>query len=239
MNILIIGSGARENAIADAFARSPQTYRLFVAPGNPGIARRHRIQNLNGIDETIRFCREHSISHVFIGGEQAIASGMSDALRAAGINCIAPSQAAGRIETSKAFAKDLMHQYQIPTAAFKKVSSISDARAAINDFGFPVVLKADGLAAGKGVFIVESPQEAESALAVLFSKAEGTEIIIEEYLQGWEVSLFAICDGLNYQTTIFSQDHKQLYDHDLGPNTGGMGAIAPVPEADSYLEQKD
>ena len=162
---------------------------------------------------------------------------MSDALWAAEINCIAPSQAAGRIETSKAFAKDLMHQYQIPTAAFKKVSSISDARAAINDFGFPVVLKADGLAAGKGVFIVESPQEAESALAVLFSKAEGTEIIIEEYLQGWEVSLFAICDGLNYQTTIFSQDHKQLYDHDLGPNTGGMGAIAPVPEADSYLEQ--
>ncbi len=237
MNILVIGSGAREHALADAFARSPQIHRLIVAPGNAGISGSHNVKNLSAAAETIRFCREHAIDYVFIGGEQPIADGLSDALRGAGIKCIGPSRAAGRIETSKAFAKDLMQRFSIPTAAFRKANSRSEAGSALAEFSYPLVLKADGLAAGKGVYIAGNPAEAEAAFDTLFSNSDRTEIILEEFLEGWEVSLFAICDGEHFKTTIFSQDHKQLFDHDMGPNTGGMGAIAPVWEAEPYLQQ--
>jgi len=184
--------------------------------------------------EIHRFCVENKIDFVVIGGEQPVADGLTDHLREQGIRCIGPSRSAGRIETSKTFAKEIMRLGNVPTARFCQVTDLESALSAGATYGYPLVLKADGLAAGKGVLIVKDEQEANQVIENFFRSNHTQGVIAEEYLQGWELSLFAICDGTNFQTTIFSQDHKQLYDHDLGPNTGGMGAIAPVPEGEIY-----
>ncbi len=241
MNILVIGSGGREHAIAEAFARSPRVKRVVVSPGNAGIALKYPTIELASHKSILDYCHESFVDMVFIGPETVIADGLSDYLREGGINVIAPSQKAGRIETSKIFAKELMQRYKIPTAKYVSVSNYSDALEQLRGFSLPVVIKADGLAAGKGVIICQTLPEATSALSYLLVDGSlgdaGSKVIIEEYLEGWEVSLFAITDGDSFCTTLFAQDHKQLYDGDLGPNTGGMGAYAPVPAAEEYRKE--
>jgi len=235
LKVLIIGSGGREHALAECFAKSEKVSELFVAPGNAGIAMTYNCLPLLSHAEITTFCLENSIDMVFIGPEQPISEGLSDELRESGIQVIAPSRFAAKLETSKIFAKQLMQEKGIPTAKYKIIKDIESAEAILSEFAYPVVIKADGLAAGKGVIIAEDYAAAMNALDKVSFNKQG--VIAEEFLYGWEVSLFALCDGWNYQSTIFAQDHKQLYDHDLGPNTGGMGAYAPVPKAVQYQKQ--
>ncbi|MCD8479523.1 MAG: phosphoribosylamine--glycine ligase [Candidatus Cloacimonetes bacterium] len=235
MKVLIIGSGGREHAIADAFGRSSICEKLYVSPGNAGIAIEHECLALDDQHKILSFCQKEGIDLVFIGPEQPIAEGLSDFLRQHKVKVFAPSQAAARLETSKAFAKDLMQRHQVPTARYQMVYDITEAKAVLAEFSLPVVLKADGLAAGKGVEIAHSFEQAVTICRELLAQKSGsTGVLVEEFLKGWEVSLFAITDGRDYQTTLFAQDHKQLYDNDLGPNTGGMGAYCPVAEAEPY-----
>lgn len=235
MKVLIIGSGGREHAIADAFGRSSQCETIYVSPGNAGIAKEFTCLKLESHDQILQFCVAEGIGLVFIGPEQAIEEGLSDFLREQGIKVFAPSRAAARLETSKAFAKTLMQRYRVPSARYQMIYNIEEAEAVLRGFSLPVVLKADGLAAGKGVMIAQSHDEAISICQELLQQKCGSSgVLVEEYLKGWEVSLFAITDGRDYQTTLFAQDHKQLQDHDLGPNTGGMGAYCPVLEAEPY-----
>ncbi|MDD4310244.1 MAG: phosphoribosylamine--glycine ligase [Candidatus Cloacimonetes bacterium] len=240
MNVLIIGSGGREHALAECFARSKQVNQVFVAPGNAGIAKSFTCLPLLDSDSIINYCKTNPIELVFIGPEQPIADGLSDKLEANGIKVVAPSMFAAQLETSKIFAKELMAKKSIPTARYKVVKSIEEASVVIAEFGLPIVIKEDGLAAGKGVAIAHTKYEAMQAIykALKSSCPEpanaNSGIILEEYLQGWEVSLFAFTDGRDFTSTIFVQDHKQLLDGDEGPNTGGMGAYAPVLEAECY-----
>lgn len=236
MKVLIIGGGGREHALAEAFSRSAHATDVIVAPGNAGIATQYKCVPLESFAQITEFIHHEGVDLVMIGPEQPIAAGLSDHLRSQGIRVIAPSQAAARLESSKAFAKELMHKYHIPTARFVKVFDDQAAAAAMQDFGFPVVIKADGLASGKGVGVVNSLSEGIEFYHQLKSTGDSTlgGVVIEEYLRGWEVSLFAVCDGDSFQTMLFAQDHKQLEDYDQGPNTGGMGAYAPVPEAEKY-----
>lgn len=235
MKVLIIGSGGREHALARSFAQSGNISELYVAPGNAGIALQFPCVELSCTEQIIAFCQNRQIDLVFIGPEKPISEGLSDALRAASLNVVAPSMAAARLETSKGFAKELMLCHRIPTARYYKLAKDDELNQACQELGFPLVLKADGLAAGKGVIIASNPEEASSAYLTLANNGQG--VIAEEYLTGWEVSLFAITDGVSFQTTVFAQDHKQLCDHDTGPNTGGMGAYAPVPEAEPYRRE--
>lgn len=235
MKVLIIGSGGREHAIADAFGRAADTEKIYVSPGNAGIAQEYSCVKLDTHSQIRDFCKSEEIDLVFIGPEQPICEGLSDYLREEGIWVFAPSQKAARLESSKAFAKYIMSKYDVPTARYSLVKSMEEMGTKIEEYGLPVVLKADGLAAGKGVIIANNYEEAQAAAAELFATSAGaTGILVEEYLKGWEVSLFAITDGTDYVTTLFAQDHKQLYDGDTGPNTGGMGAHAPVKSAEEY-----
>lgn len=241
MKVLIIGSGGREHALAKAFAKSTQVSELKVAPGNPGIALSHDCIPLKSNPEILAWCLKNQPDIVFVGPEQPLAEGLADILRDQGIACIGPSQAAARIETSKIFAKELMQKHGIPTAVYFQTTDHSSARDYLmaNDH-YPIVLKADGLAAGKGVIIANDMDEALDALDALLPvniDKNQSGVVIEEYLLGWEVSLFAFTDGYDFQCTLFSQDHKQLLDHDMGPNTGGMGAFCPVPEAEAYRDE--
>ena len=238
MKVLIIGSGGREHAIADAFSRSSQTSEIIISPGNAGIAKDFRCLPLAGQDEIVQFCHDEAVDMVFIGPEQPIKDGLSDLLRAEGIRVLAPSKNAARLETSKVFAKKLMLENQIPTAGYSLMRDESEAKEVLAKCSYPIVLKADGLAAGKGVIICSNEPEAIQACASLFRQSAGKSgILAEEFLQGWEVSLFAFCGKDAFQTSLFAQDHKQLYDQDKGPNTGGMGALCPVPEAEKYRQE--
>ncbi|MCK9556670.1 MAG: phosphoribosylamine--glycine ligase [Candidatus Cloacimonetes bacterium] len=235
MKVLILGSGAREHAIADAFDRSPKTSKIYVSPGNDGIAESFECIKLEGFEEIRNFCENTGIDLVFIGPEQPIAEGLSDYLKQHSIMVFAPSKAAAAIEYSKEFAKRIMGKYHVPTARYRIIRDINEAESILKCFKMPVVLKADGLAAGKGVVISSDLSEAIKSCKVLLEQNCGANgVLAEEYLDGWEVSLFAICDGENFRTTLFAQDHKQLYDGDFGPNTGGMGAYCPVREAEEY-----
>lgn len=238
MRVLIIGSGGREHALAETFKRSDRVQKVYVSPGNGGIALDFECVELPSFEDIAEFYTKKGIDLVFIGPEQPIAEGLSDYLQEKGMRVVAPSRAAARLETSKAFAKDLMLKNEVPTAKYKIVHSLSEAKEILPQYGLPVVLKADGLAAGKGVIIAKTMPEAEAALEELLSQPCGESgVLVEEFLEGWEVSLFAFCDGKNYKTTLFAQDHKQLYDGDRGPNTGGMGAFAPVKEAEDYRQR--
>lgn len=232
MKILIIGSGGREHALANCFTKSEKAEQIFVAPGNAGIALQHQCVPLTEVKQIIHFCQTEAIDFVFIGPEQPIAEGWADAFREKGIKVVAPSRLAARLETSKSFAKQIMADNGIPTAKYSLIHNILDLQKVTEEMGYPIVLKADGLAAGKGVIIAEDWESAEQAYFRLLNVQQG--VVAEEFLSGWEVSLFAVTDGVSFQTTVFAQDHKQLSDHDLGPNTGGMGAYAPVPEAQVY-----
>ncbi len=236
MNILLIGSGGREHALAWAMRTKSSFMRgLYVAPGNPGIfeVARYADIDINDHDQIIHFCHRLLIDLVVVGPEQPLALGLADNLRSAGIFTFGPSRAAARIESSKAFAKDLMKRYNIPTAEYRHFSSsqVQEALAYIDTFAKPPVVKADGLAAGKGVIVPTSHQEAKHAVIDMFAGAfgkAGAEVVIEEFMEGEEASVFAICDGTNFVTLAPAQDHKRISDGDTGKNTGGMGAYAPA-----------
>ena len=220
MNILVIGSGGREHALAWRLAQSPLVTKLYAAPGNPGIARVAECRPASSVDEYLALATALDIDVTVVGPEAPLVAGVVDRFRAAGKAIFGPTAAAAQLEGSKSFSKDFMIRAGIPTARYTTVTTVEDARTAIADFGFPVVLKADGLAAGKGVVIAHSFEEVESALPALL----GNRLVIEEFLQGEEVSFIVMSDGKNALSLQPSQDHKAVRDNDEGPNTGGMGA---------------
>ncbi|MCJ7431861.1 MAG: phosphoribosylamine--glycine ligase [Anaerolineales bacterium] len=238
MNVLIIGSGGREHAIAWKVAQSPRVNKLYIAPGNPGTVSVGENVDLNISDHpvVIQLCKKKNIDLVIVGSEVPLAEGMADSLVEAGIRCFGPKQAAAQIEASKSFSKDFMQRHNIPTAKYAKFVDYEDAvnylSSMVNDPS-SIVIKASGLAAGKGVILPESMEEAKSTLeAILVKKkfgAAGAEVVIEERLVGEEVSLMAFTDGTTVVPMLPAQDHKRLLDGDHGPNTGGMGAYAPAP----------
>lgn len=228
MHILLIGSGGREHALAWKLAQSPSCTRLSAAPGNPGIAHHATLVALNIADAgaVIDWCRTQGVALVVVGPEAPLCDGLGDRLRAAGIPVFGPDAAAARLEGSKAFTKALCARANIPTAAWVRCSDATDGLAALDRFGLPVVIKADGLAAGKGVVIAESREQAEAA--VRDATDGGHPIVIEEFMSGEEASLFALSDGRNVVAFGSAQDHKRVGDGDIGPNTGGMGAYSPA-----------
>lgn len=228
MTVLIIGGGGREHALAAAVAKAGA--RVFVAPGNGGIAREFKCLSLTKINEVVDWCLVNEPNFVVFGPEQPLADGWVDVLEKAGVACVGPSAQAAKIESSKAFAKDLMAKNKIPTANYECFETPQEARKHILfQTKFPIVIKSDALAAGKGVAVVENPSD-----ALKFLESISGKVVLEEFLEGWETSLFAITDGENFQSTLFAKDHKRLNDGDQGPNTGGMGAFCPVPEAEKW-----
>jgi phosphoribosylamine--glycine ligase len=243
MNILLLGSGGREHALAWQLAQSPNLTQLYATPGNPGIAEEAELVALDATDHTavIAFCQAHAIDLVVIGPEAPLVDGLSDALRAAGVPVFGPSQAAAQLEGSKGFTKDLCARAGIPTAGYVRTASLDEARAALTRFAAPYVLKADGLAAGKGVVIAETLDEAEAALADMFGGAfggAGAQVVIEEFMHGEEASFFALTDGTAIIPFGSAQDHKRVGDGDTGPNTGGMGAYSPAPVLTPALQAR-
>ncbi|HYP09491.1 MAG TPA: phosphoribosylamine--glycine ligase [Bryobacteraceae bacterium] len=220
MNLLVIGSGGREHAIAWRLSQSPLVKKLYAAPGNPGIARVAECRPASTVDDYLRLADELNIDLTVVGPEGPLVAGIVDRFRASGRAIFGPTAAAAQLEGSKSFSKDFMIRAGIPTARYTTVTNIDDARNAIAGFTFPVVLKADGLAAGKGVVIAQSNAEAEAALPALL----GSRLVIEEFLEGEEVSFIVLSDGKNVLPLQPSQDHKAVRNNDEGPNTGGMGA---------------
>jgi phosphoribosylamine---glycine ligase len=243
MNILLLGSGGREHALAWKLAQSPSLTKLYAAPGNPGIAEEAECVALDVTDHgaVIAFCADKAIDLVVVGPEAPLVDGLSDSLRAAGVPVFGPSQAAAQLEGSKGFTKDLCQRAGIPTAGYVRTASLADARAALAGFQPPYVLKADGLAAGKGVVIAETLEDAEAALADMFGGgfgAAGAEVVIEEFMHGEEASFFALTDGTAIVPFGSAQDHKRVGDGDVGPNTGGMGAYSPAPVLTAELQAR-
>ncbi len=232
MNILLIGSGGREHALAWAMAASPMVDKLFCAPGNPGIDRVARVVDLKVTDhEAIaRFCKENAIGLVVVGPEAPLVAGLADELGAAGIKVFGPSKFAAQLEGSKGFTKDICAKYGIATAAYGRFKEKSAALAYLAAHGAPIVVKADGLAAGKGVTVAMKIDDARAAIEEIFSgKFGGAECVIEEFLEGEEASFFVLSDGGHALPLATAQDHKRVGDGDTGPNTGGMGAYSPAP----------
>ncbi len=235
MKVLIIGSGGREHAIAWKVAQSSRLTKLYIAPGNPGMAAQGENVALKVDDHLgiIRFCQEKQIDLVVIGPEAPLAAGLGDDLRAAGFKVFGPSKAAAEIEASKVFSKAFMLRHGIPTARYATFKNFDAALSHLRSLDYPVVIKASGLAAGKGVIVPETAAEAEAALRQVMLEHEfgaaGDEVVIEERLNGPEVSLIAFCDEKVARPMLPAQDHKRIFDGDQGPNTGGMGAYAPVP----------
>jgi phosphoribosylamine--glycine ligase len=230
MIVLLLGSGGREHALAASLAKSPLLTRLLAAPGNPGIARHAEcrpvaVDDLEGI---VRLAKAEAVDLVVVGPEVPLVAGVVDRLAEAGIKAFGPSAAAARLEGSKAFTKELCEKHGIPTAAFRRCRSAEDARAAVKSFGAPVVVKADGLAAGKGVTVAETLEQAYAAVDAIFA-GDGGEAVVEEFMAGEEASLFALVDGRTAVILGDAQDHKRAFDGDKGPNTGGMGAYSPAP----------
>jgi phosphoribosylamine--glycine ligase len=230
MNILILGSGGREHALAWKIAASPLTDRLYCAPGNAGIAREAECVALDIANHAavIAFCRASQIDFVVVGPEAPLVDGIVDDLEAAGIKTFGPSKAAAQLEGSKGFTKDLCRTHNIPTGAYERFTAAEPAKAYVRARGAPIVVKADGLAAGKGVVVAQTVAEAEAAIDAICSSL-GAEFVIEEFLVGEEVSFFVLADGEHALPLATAQDHKRVFDGDKGPNTGGMGAYSPAP----------
>jgi phosphoribosylamine---glycine ligase len=243
MNILLLGSGGREHALAWKMAASPLTDKLYCAPGNAGIAQEAECVALDISDHAavIAFCRKNAIDFVVVGPEAPLCAGIVDDLEAAGIKAFGPSKAAARLEGSKGFTKDLCRANGIPTAAYERYRAAAPAKAYLRARGAPIVIKADGLAAGKGVVVAQDLGEAEAAIDMMFGGGlgeAGGEVVIEEFLDGEEASFFALCDGDNAIALTTAQDHKRAFDGDTGPNTGGMGAYSPAPNIDAAMSAR-
>ena len=232
MNILVIGSGGREHALCWKLSESPQTEQIYAIPGNPGMGASAAIA-LEDHAAILRFVKEHEIGLVVVGPEVPLMNGLVDELEAAGIRAFGPRANAAEIEGSKSFAKDLMKKYGIPTARYEVFTAAEPARAYIRQEGAPIVVKADGLAAGKGVIVAMTEQEALDAVDAIMEDHSfgdaGARVVIEEFMEGEEASLLAFTDGTTIRPMISAQDHKRAYDGDRGPNTGGMGTYAPAP----------
>jgi phosphoribosylamine---glycine ligase len=234
MNILILGSGGREHALTWAVKQNPKVDRLIVAPGNGGIAMLAECADIDILDgaTVVTFCEENAIDFVIIGPEAPLAAGIADATRAAGILTFGPSAAAARLEASKAFTKDICDSCGAPTAAWARFTDPTEAKSYIRAQGAPIVVKADGLAAGKGVIVAMTETEALAAIDDILGGAfgsAGAEVVIEEFMHGEEASFFVLTDGSNALPLGTAQDHKRVGDGDTGPNTGGMGAYSPAP----------
>jgi phosphoribosylamine--glycine ligase len=241
MNILILGGGGREHSLAWAVKQNPKCDRLIVAPGNAGIAAIAECAALDILDgaAVVAFCGEEAVDFVIVGPEAPLAAGVADAVRAAGIACFGPSAAAARLEASKAFTKEVCEAAGVPQAAWARFSAAGPAQAYVRLKGAPIVVKADGLAAGKGVTVAARVDEALAAVDQAFGGAfgaAGAEVVIEEFMAGEEASFFVLCDGLEALPIGTAQDHKRAFDGDTGPNTGGMGAYSPAPVLTAALQ---
>lgn len=235
MRLLLIGGGGREHALAWKLAASSRVEKLYCAPGNPGIGQVAECVNI-GMDDNealVAFALEKKIDLTVVGPEMPLTNGVVDAFTAKGLRIFGPDKAAARLEGSKAFSKNLMEKYKIPTARFAVFSDAEEAKAYIRKTGAPVVVKADGLAAGKGVVVAETVEEAQAAVDMMLRDAvfgeAGSRVVVEEFMQGEEASLLAFTDGYTVVPMVAAQDHKRVFDGDQGPNTGGMGAYAPAP----------
>ncbi|RJQ45639.1 MAG: phosphoribosylamine--glycine ligase [Gammaproteobacteria bacterium] len=237
MRILIVGGGGREHALAWKVAQSPRVSKVFVAPGNPGTAREPKTENVaietTGIAALLRFAQDNRIDLTIVGPEAPLSLGIVDQFQSAGLRCFGPTQAAAQLEASKSYAKDFMARHRIPTAAYAVFTELDQAVAYIHQTGAPLVIKADGLAAGKGVVIAEDKPAALAAVSDMLSGtllgAAGSRVVIEEFLTGEEASFIVMADGEHALALASSQDHKRRDDGDQGPNTGGMGAYSPAP----------
>lgn len=245
MKVLVVGSGGREHTLAREIAQSPQCTQLICAPGNPGMAGIAQLVPVGAedIEGLVQLAQSESVDLVVVGPEVPLVMGLADELRALGIAVFGPSKLAARLEGSKAFSKDIMAKYQVPTAKYQNFTDKAEALAYLEAQGAPIVVKASGLAAGKGAIVCMTMAEATAAVedmlgdAAIFGES-GAEVVIEEFMTGEEASIFALCDGENYVTLSPAQDHKRAYDNDEGPNTGGMGAYAPAPlVTDELLNQ--
>ncbi len=245
MKVLIIGSGGREHALAWRTARSERVETVYVAPGNAGTALEQKVENVplasDDIDALVRFAQKMHIDLTIVGPEAPLVAGIVDRFKAEGLACFGPSAAAAQLEGSKAFAKDFMARHGIPTAAYGNFTDIGEAIAFIHEHGAPIVIKADGLAAGKGVIIARTVHEAETAVKDMLAGnafgAAGHRVVIEEFLSGEEASFIVMADGEHILPLATSQDHKARDEGDLGPNTGGMGAYSPAPVIDDKLHK--
>lgn len=235
MNVLVVGSGGREHALAWKLRQSPLLDKLYCAPGNPGIEREAQCVAIDAmdVDGLIEFARTHGVGLIVVGPENPLAAGIVDRFANAGLRAFGPTAAAARLESSKAFAKDLMARYDIPTARYADFTDADQARDYVRQQGAPIVVKADGLAAGKGVTVASDVDEALAAIDAAMVEgsfgAAGNRVVIEECLEGEEASIFALSDGRALIPLATAQDHKRVYDDDQGPNTGGMGAYSPAP----------
>jgi phosphoribosylamine--glycine ligase len=243
-DVLLVGGGGREHALAWKLAQSPRLGRLIATPGNPGIAAHARCLPVKdtAIDDLVELARGERPDLVVVGPELPLAMGLADRLRAAGFPVFGPSAAAARLESSKAFAKDLMLRHGVPTARFRTVRDRAAARASCRELGVPLVVKADGLAAGKGVIICRSLEEADRAVDLCFEErafgAAGLTVVVEEFLEGEEASFFALSDGAAVLPLVAAQDHKTVFDDDRGPNTGGMGSYSPAPVMTDVMKER-
>jgi phosphoribosylamine--glycine ligase len=244
MKILVIGSGGREHALAWKLAQSPRVSRVFVAPGNAGTALDPAMQNVpvTAIPELVQFARDESIALTVVGPEAPLSQGVVNAFIGAGLKIFGPSKAAAQLESSKDFAKAFMLRHGIPTAAYATFSDAAAAHDYVDKQGAPIVIKADGLASGKGVVVAMSEQEAHQAIDMMLADnrlgVAGARVVIEEFLEGEEASFIVMCDGENILPLATSQDHKRLLDGDQGPNTGGMGAYSPAPVVTPEIHAK-
>ncbi|MCC6211158.1 MAG: phosphoribosylamine--glycine ligase [Burkholderiales bacterium] len=244
MKLLVIGSGGREHAMAWKLAQSPRVQKVYVAPGNGGTATEAGLENLplGDFSRLISFCREEQIQLTVVGPEAPLAAGIVDAFQEAGLRIFGPVRAAARLESSKDFAKQFMVRHGLPTARYETFSDATRARAYVDRQGAPIVVKADGLAAGKGVVVAASAAEAHAAIDTFLVQNRlgdaGARVVIEEYLEGEEASFMVMADGAHALALATSQDHKRLGDGDRGPNTGGMGAISPAPVVTPQLHAR-
>jgi len=244
MKVLVVGSGGREHALCWSIVKSPLCSKLYCAPGNPGIASVAECLPIavDRIQDLVETCRQKAIDFVVIGPELPLTLGLGDNLRAAGIACFGPGKLAAEIEGSKGFMKDLCMKAHVPTAAYQCFTDAEAAKTYVQTQGVPLVIKADGLAAGKGVTVAHTLDEALKAIDDAMIKnifgAAGTSVVIEEFMEGEEVSFFALCDGVTAIPFTAAQDHKAVYDGDKGPNTGGMGAYSPAPIVNEVMQKR-